>query len=103
MVALGALQAQAEEDLGGVGDRLVQLIVAHLPVPVDGGSVLPFAGGSDDAAHELIVGPIAGEVFAYPFVEGVRSLLRTREAGVAQDVAPAHRKIRGIIAAIEEP
>ena len=97
MVALGALQAQAEEDLGGVGDRLVELIVAHLPVPVDGGGVLPFAGRRDDAADELVVGPIAGDHVADPFVEGVGRLLRPGQAGVAQDAAPAHREVGGVV------
>ena len=59
MVALGALQAQAEENLRRVRYRLMELVVAHLSVPVDGGRLLPFPRHRHNAAHELIVGPIA--------------------------------------------
>src|SRR4051812_9552893 len=56
MMALGTLQSEAKEHLGGVGDWLVELVVAHLPEPVNGGRLLPFAGGRDNAADKLVVG-----------------------------------------------
>ena len=102
MMALGALQAQAEKDLGSVGHWLVQLIVAHLPVPVDGGGVVPFAGGRDDAADELVVGPVAADHVAEPVVEGVGRLLGPGQAGVAQDTAPAHGEIGGVVLGVEQ-
>ena len=59
VVASRALKSLAEEHLGGVCGHLMQLVIAALPIPVDGRSVLPFAAGGDDSTHKLVIGTVA--------------------------------------------
>src|SRR5688572_12240893 len=55
MVTAGALQADAEKYLRRIRRDLMQLIVSHLPIPVDRRSVLPFARCRDHPANEFVI------------------------------------------------
>ena len=93
----GTLQPNPQEHLRGVGGDRMQLIVSRLPIPVDGGSVLPFTGGGDNSSDEFVVRAVAGDHVLDPVVKRVRRLVGSGELRVPQDRSPAHREVRGIV------
>ena len=103
MVAFGTLQPQTEKDLSRVRGDLMQLIVAGLPEPVDGGGVGPFTAGGDDTTDEFIVRSVPGNHVLQPVVKGIRGPIGSGEVRISQDRSPLHREVGGIIRGFQQP
>ena len=71
VVALGALEAQTEEELRGVFELVLRGL--HLAIPSDGRVFGDVAGRGEDFARELVVRFVAREAVANPRVEGERA------------------------------
>jgi hypothetical protein len=101
MMALGALHARAEEELRDVFHLL--LLLLHLTIPRDGRVLFEITCGSDDFAHELVVGFVVRDAVANPRVEKIAA---TREGGlralVAQQGAPFVGEVFGVFRAVEQ-
>ena len=102
MVTLRALQSQPEKDLRRVGRRLMKLVVARLPEPVDGRRIGPLATGGDDAADELVVGTVPRDHVLQPVVKGIRRPVGPGEVRVPQDRSPLHGEVSGIVGRREQ-
>ena len=87
MVALGALEAESEKELGGVFDLFIELV--DLAVPSDGRVVRDVSGSGQDGANKVIVGQILLHAFANPAVESVSAaFFGVARSFVAQQGAP---------------
>ena len=87
VVAAGALEAQAQEELREILDLLVG--VDHLPVPDRGRVAAGLAGGGDDVADELVVGLVLRQARADPLVEGIAAVA---VEGVVGPLVPQDRR-----------
>src|SRR5207302_1356653 len=88
MMALGAGEPLAEEDLGQIVDELLRRL--DLLVPDGRRAAELVAGGRQEGADEGIVGEIRGDRLADPLVEreGAEGAVRLATALDAQDVGP---------------
>ena len=103
VVAAGALEAQAQEELREILNLLVG--VDHLPVPDRGRVAAGLAGGGDDVADELVVGLVLRQARADPLVEGIAAVAVEGVVGplVPQDRRPLVGESVGVVGAVEEP
>ena len=102
MMAASTLQANAKEYLSRIGRDLMQLIISHLPVPVDGRSVLPLARSCDNAANELILVELKrGRLEIAHYRQIRRYLERAHESPLLGAYLEGGAKLRGILATVE--
>ena len=101
VMALGALQAHAEEDLPHVLHAL--LLPSHVSEPGHGRVIPDGSGSGQDVPNKFIVGLVGLEGLADPFVEsvGFRAMFVV-PALVSQDGSPLSRKVVGIVTALKE-
>ena len=101
VVALGALEAHAKEQLRGVFK--FGLWLAYALIPDDGRIVLEIARGGEDLPNELVVGFVLEEAVADPGMEGVGAAgLSGFGSFVAEQCAPFVGEIVRVIGAGEE-
>lgn len=101
MVTLGALEANAEEELGGVFHLLVELV--DLAIPGNRRVVRNVAGSGQNGADKIIVGQILPHAFANPIVEGVgASFFGVARSFVAQQGAPFVGEQRAVARVFKE-
>ncbi len=100
MVALGALDAHAQEDLA---ERPAHLLRRRQRL-VDGGGPLvgSAAAGRQDVAGKLVVGAVRRELLPQPAGHGHRPGRRDGVAIDAQQVGPTHGPVVGVFGSLKE-
>ena len=100
IVALGADDAGAEEDLDGVGEVIEFVFVAL--IEADAAAVPSAAFGGEEFLDELVVGSVGLELFLHPFLIGFGGDATFDVVGEAEDVGPVVEEVAGVAVAGEE-
>ena len=101
VVALVAVEADAQEQLGRVLHREVRLA---LDAPEGGGRVVEGrAAGAEQVADELVVGPVARDLAPQPEAPGARALRADELGADLQEVRPAVGPVLDELRAAEQP
>src|SRR5580765_655540 len=89
VVALGALEAHAQKELGGGFGALGRF--ANRTIKVGGGVFIGAAAGGDDFTHELVEGFVFRDGLPNPVLKNLGALAVERLLLVAQQVGPFER------------
>src|SRR5258708_7766857 len=101
VVALGALEAHAEKELGGGFGALGWL--ADGAIKVGGGVFIGAAAGGDDLTHELVERFVFRDGLPNPMLKNLGALAVERLFLVAQQVGPFERPEIGKLGPLQQP